>query len=33
MVLKNIEEGSYEKFWDKVYQKDFAYLSNQKYLK
>lgn len=33
MVLKKIEEGSYEKFWDKIYQKDLAHLSNQKYLK
>jgi hypothetical protein len=32
MVLKNIEEGSYEKFWDSIYNKESAFLANQTYL-
>jgi hypothetical protein len=33
MILKKIEEGSFEKFWDRIYLNENAFLSNQKYLK
>jgi hypothetical protein len=33
MILKKIEEGTYEKFWEKIYQSECAFLHSQKYLK
>jgi len=33
MILKCIEDGSFEKFWDKIYETDKVFLNNQKYLK
>lgn len=32
MILKKIEEGSYESFWDRIYNLDQAFLHNQSYL-
>jgi hypothetical protein len=31
MILKKIEEGRYETFWDRIYNPENAFLSNQKY--
>jgi len=31
MILKKIEEGSYEAFWDRIYNIENAFLNNQKY--
>lgn len=33
LILKKVEEGSYDRFWDKVASQDYVQLSNQKYLK
>jgi hypothetical protein len=33
LILKEVEEGSYERFWSKVSNSDMIFLSNQKYLK
>ena len=31
MILKRVEEGSFEKYWEKIYPPDYAFLRNQKY--
>lgn len=33
MILKQVEEGSYERFWDRIYQPNIAHLHSQKYFK
>ena len=33
IILKKIEEGSYERYWNKVYYNDAAFLKNQSYFK
>lgn len=33
IILKVIEEGSYERYWNKVYDNDSAFLKNQSHFK
>lgn len=32
MILKRVEEGSFEKYWERIYSSEYAFLKNQKYL-
>jgi hypothetical protein len=33
LILKKIEEGSYNRFWSKVCRQEYIFLSHQKFLK